>query len=152
VKSISSVLVVACALALAAAACGGGDGGPKPLPKKVYVKQMQAIGHGLSNSLNGLSAASGSPKSAATALQKVQQDLRDAAERLDKITPPKDIKKEQDALTTGVRDFADELDPVIKKVKSGKIQALATLTTLKGVSEIQKASTAITNKGYKIGA
>jgi hypothetical protein len=40
---------------------------------------------------------------------------------------------------------------VITKLKGGNMNALAAVTTLRGVKEIQNASAAITNHGYKIG-
>jgi hypothetical protein len=40
---------------------------------------------------------------------------------------------------------------VIAKLRKGKMSALSTVPTLKGLTEIQTASTAITSKGYKIG-
>jgi hypothetical protein len=150
-RRVLGLPALALALVLVAAACGGG-GGPKPLTKAEYVKQMQKIGRSLSNSLNSLGTATASTKTAAAALVKVQEDLRNAADQLDKIKPPDDIKDEHARLATGVRDFADEMDPLVKKLQGGNIAALSSLTTLKGVSEIQAASTAITKKGYKIGA
>ena len=137
-------------LALLAAGCGGG-GGPKPLDKADYVKQMQAIGRNLSTSLNALSASSSTPKKAAAALTKVQGQLNDAADKIDSITPPTDIAKPHKQLADAVREFASELTPLIKKVDGGNISALATLTSLKGVSDIAAASNAIAKKGYKIG-
>ena len=61
------------------------------------------------------------------------------------------LSKEAFSLAKAVRDFADELDAVITKLKAGNLQALSTVPTLKGLQEIQTASTAIANKGYKIG-
>jgi hypothetical protein len=40
---------------------------------------------------------------------------------------------------------------VIKSLRAGTMTALASVPTLKGLTEIQTASTAISNKGYKIG-
>jgi hypothetical protein len=111
---------------------------------------MQAIGQSLSTSLNKLGSATDA-KSAATALTSVQSDLRAAADRLDGITPPGKIKAEHDQLVKAVRDFADELSAVITKLKNGNLQALSTVPALKGLTEIQTASSAIAAKGYKIG-
>jgi len=121
-----------------------------PLAKAAYVTQMKAIGQSLSNSLNGLSSATTAAK-AAIALTKVQVDLRAAADRIDAITPPDAVKAQHDQLVKAVNDFADELDPVIASLKKGSLAALSTVPTLKGLTEIQAASTAIASKGYKIG-
>ena len=165
-----AVLPAAAALLLLAAGCGGGgksnaNGTTKgsttkaatttgaaatPLPKSAYVNKMKAIGQSLSTSLNSLGSATTAAK-AAVALTSVQTDLRKAAERIESITPPEPIKKQHEQLAKAVRDFADELDPVIAKLKAGTMTALQTVPTLKGLQEIQTASTAIANKGYKIG-
>ncbi len=108
------------------------------------------IGQSLSTSLNTLGAATTAAK-AATALAKVQTDLRSAGDKLEAITPPDPIKTQHAQLVKAVRDFADELDPVITQLKAGKMTALQTVPTLKGLTEIQTASTAISNRGYKIG-
>jgi hypothetical protein len=150
-RLVVALLALGSALAFGVSACGGG-GGSTHLTKQEYVKQMQVIGHNLSDSLNSLGAAASNSKTAAAALTNVQSDLRNAADKLEQISPPDEIKDQQQKLATGVRDFAEELDPVIKKIRRGNLAALATLTTLKGVSEIQAASAAIAKKGYKIGA
>jgi len=163
---------VAAATLLLAAACGGGGGSSTssspttsvstqaktttpapataPLAKAAYVTRMKAIGTSLSTSLNSLGAATTAAK-AATALAAVQADLRTAAGRIEAITPPDAIKAQHAQLAKAVRDFADELDPVITKLKGGSMAALSTVPTLKGLQEIQTASAAIANKGYKIG-
>jgi hypothetical protein len=156
-------LALGAAALLLAAGCGGGGGGgttgsqatttttASPAPTKAeYVTQMKVIGQSLSTSLNTLGSATTAAK-AATALQKVQTDLRAAADRLAAITAPDAIKTQHGQLVKAVRDFADELDPVIKNLQAGKMTALASVPTLKGLTEIQTASTAISNKGYKIG-
>ena len=167
---------VGAAVLLLAAGCGGGGGGGTtgaqtttstttttataatttttasgPAPSKAeYVSQMKVIGQSLSTSLNTLGAAK-TAATAATALAKVQTDLRSAADKLAAITPPDPIKTQHGQLVKAVRDFADELDPVIKSLRAGTMTALASVPTLKGLTEIQTASTAISNKGYKIG-
>jgi hypothetical protein len=134
----------------AAATTTGAAESSTPLPKATYVIKMKAIGRSLSTSLNSLGAATTAQK-AASALQAVQTDLRHAAERIEALTPPPAIKAQHAQLAKAVRDFADELDPVITKLQSGNMQALSTVPTLKGLQEIQTASTQIASKGYKIG-
>jgi hypothetical protein len=121
-----------------------------PLPKADYVRKMKTIGRSLSTSLNTLGSAT-TAAAAAKALQAVQTDLRDAAERIESLAPPEAVKSLHAQLVKAVRDFADELDPVINKLKAGKMTALSSVPTLKGLREIQTASTAIANKGFKIG-
>jgi hypothetical protein len=148
-KRTGALLAIAAAAILLAAGCGGGGGGGTPLSKQDYVKRMTTIGRSLSTSLSSVQSAKTATK-AATALSSVQSDLRTAADRLDSINPPEAIKSQHASLVKAVRDFADELDPVIAKLKNGDLTALASVPTLKGVTEIQDASSAITSKGYNI--
>jgi len=120
------------------------------LGKAAYVAKMKAIGESLSTALNTLGTATTATK-AATALAQVQTDLLAAADKLHAIVPPAPVAALHAKLEQAVRDFAAELGPVITKLKAGKISALASVTTLKGLTEIQTASTAIAAKGYKIG-
>jgi hypothetical protein len=139
-------------LALLAASCGGGgSSSAPPLDKADYVKQMQTIGKNLSNALGGLGADTGSAKKAAAALTQVQTELNTAADKIDAMNPPTDVVTEQKKLGDAVREFADELDPVIKQLQAGKLSALQALGSLKGVNDIQTTSQAIVSKGYKIG-
>jgi Family of unknown function (DUF6376) len=170
-KGSFTMLAVGGTIVLLAAGCGGGGSksstptttgtmtaaeptttvaNSTPLAKAAYVRQMKAIGRSLSTSLNSLGAATTAQK-AATALQEVQTDLRHAADRIESLTPPAAVKAQHAQLAKAVRDFADELDPVITKLKGGNMQALSTVPTLKGLQEIQTASTQIASKGYKIG-
>ena len=143
-----AILALGSVVGLLAAGCGGG-GGPKPLSKADYVKQMTAIGKSLSTSIGTLGSVT-TPSKAATALAKVQTDLRAAVKRLDAITPPADVKTAHQQLATAVSEFADELGPVITKLKAGNLSALSSVTSLKGLTDIQSAANAITKAGYKI--
>ena len=126
-----AALLLAAALLLLGAACGGGSkssagttseattteaaatttaAAATALPKAAYVTRMKTIGRSLSTSLNSLGAATTAPKAAA-ALTAVQTDLRKAADRIESITPPQQIKTQHAQLAKAVRDFADELDP-----------------------------------------
>jgi hypothetical protein len=166
-KKAFILLPVFAATVVLAAGCGGGGGSKSsspttaagtattaqtsaPLAKAAYVGKMRVIGKSLSASLNSLGAAT-TAATAATALESVQTDLRRAADRIESLTPPDAIKAQHAQLAKAVRDFADELGPVITKLKGGNMTALSAVPSLKGLQEIQTASTAIANKGYKIG-
>jgi len=120
------------------------------MTKTAYVAKMKTIGRSLSTSINGVATVT-NPKDAATALGKVQDDLRQAAKDMKALSPPVEIKDQHKKLTQAVSDFADELDPIIEKLNSGKLAALAGVTTLKGFRELQTAAGQITKAGYKIG-
>ena len=135
------------ALVLLVGGCGGKS--QPPLSKADYVKQMKVIGQTLSTSINSIADVR-TPKAAATALTKVQDDLKTAADEMKKINPPADVKDAHEKLTQAVSDFADQLGPVIDKLNGGDLAALATVTTLKAFRDLQAAAGEITKAGYKI--
>jgi transposase len=95
------------------------------------------------------------PRSARVAVERLttlQTRLRSTADRLAAINPPEDIKAEHERLVAAMHEFADELDPVIAEVRRGKLAPIATVTSLKGVAEIQAAALAIAKQGYVIGS
>jgi hypothetical protein len=148
-RRVIALFALAGAVALVAAGCGGG--GSKPLSKADYEQQMSAIGKSLTNSLNSLGTATSASK-AATALKNLQTELEDAAGQMDAITPPDDVKTEHADLANGVREFGEQLGPIITKLEGGDMQAIAGVTSLAALAKIQEASTAINNKGYNIGS
>lgn len=124
-----------------------------PLGRAAYDAKMRAVGRGVSNAISSLGAPT-TEATAAKALASLATHLRAAADTLASISAPAPIKAQHAALVKAVRDYADELDAVIAKVKTGKLGATsiaATIVSLPGVAEIQQASTAIANKGYSIG-
>jgi len=83
-------------------------------------------------------------------LRKAQVRLQRAATQLHAIKPPAEVRSDHDALTKGVTEYATELGSVIALVRSGNLAALGTIASLKGVTDMQRASQAITRKGYAI--
>jgi hypothetical protein len=134
-------------VALLSAGCGSKSS--PPLTKAEYVKQMKAIGVGLGKSLNGFAAAT-SPKAAGAALTTAQSDLRSAAKQLGGMKPPADIQDSHQQLVDAVNEFADELDPIIKKLNGGDASAAQLVLATKGFKALQAASSAIAKAGYPI--
>jgi hypothetical protein len=83
-------------------------------------------------------------------LRKAQVRLRQAAVSLRAMKPPPDIQADHATLTKGVLEYAKELGQIIVLVRGGNLTALGTIPSLKGVNDMQRASQAITKKGYAI--
>jgi hypothetical protein len=142
-SAVAAAILAAGALLLAA--CGGSSG----LSKPQYEAQVRAIGDELGGSLSSTTSAT-TPKAAATALTRVQAQLRTAEKKLKAISPPDAAKAGHARMTKAVSELADELGPVIVKLKSGNLAALATVTSLKGFSDLQTAGDELTKAGYDI--
>jgi hypothetical protein len=114
---------------------------------------MQSLGHSLGSALRtaGTANRNASKAKVVSNLRKSQSELRAAAVKLEKITPPDKIKAQHALLLKGVLLYADELDTVIAHVRgSGGVGALREITGLAGVAEMGKASAAIQKAGYVI--
>jgi hypothetical protein len=112
---------------------------------------MRRLGGALAQTLTAVGAANtGSPAKNAINIHFAQLGLRRAARSLAAITPPKRVRAEHALLLRGVREYAQELDGVIARLKNGQVRALRTIRTLKGVRDMQQASNAIVRKGYAI--
>jgi hypothetical protein len=154
------VLLVAAALVLGATGCGGGDKSSEPPAGSPtvstgftpYELQMQRLGQQLGAALMSLGAANKTAEAPVILrdLRQAQKELRTAAGKLSKITPPAKIKAQHQLLIKGVRDYANEIDTVIAKFKSGSREAVFSVGSLNGVKEMQKASVAISKAGYVI--
>jgi hypothetical protein len=128
----------------------------RPPHYSVYETAMQVLGNRLALALEDSGLTVNSPGSTTgevvAALRRAQHQLRVSAVALAKIKPPRKIRALHDQLLKGVRDFAAELDGVIASAERGadSLHIAATIPTLKGLREMQRASDAITKAGYVI--
>jgi len=84
-------------------------------------------------------------------LEDAQKRIRDAAATLEEIKPPAKVEAQHRQLVTAVREFASELGGVIAIVKhQNGAQLQAMISALKGVSDMAKATDAISKAGYVI--
>ena|SRR5437588_2840892 len=135
--------------AVAAAGCGGGGGGGGgALSKSDYQKKLASVG----KDLTGLSRVSASGGSAASQFDQLRSGLRKAADNLSKISPPGDVKGDNDKLVSGLRDLANELGPIETAAKSHNASALQSaltkLQTSGGITKIRDAISDLKSKGY----
>ncbi len=128
------------------AGCGGGS---KPLSSSEYVNQVNAVAKDLTTATGKLGSATNGPAAAAQ-LTVAQAALKRAGGQLGAITPPPAIKTPHRQLVKAVDELANELTPVIARLKTGDLSALAAALSLKGVGDAQRAIAAITKAGYKI--
>jgi hypothetical protein len=115
---------------------------------------MRRLGSTLSASIRTVATADSkpntSPATVAANLAKVQTALRRAASALETIKPPARVRSDHALLVKGVREYADELNGVIRQLRGGQAIALKKIPTLRGVRDMQRASYAIVQKGYAI--
>jgi hypothetical protein len=116
--------------------------------------KMRRLGSTLAASIRSAATADSrentAPATVAANLVKIQRALRSAADVLAAIGPPAAIRSDHALLLKGVREYAAELDEVISQLRGGQVTALKTITTLRGVRDMQRATYAILQKGYPI--
>ena len=120
-----------------------------PLTRGGYVTQVNSIAKKVGPVMNGL-VSSTSGADGAKRLQAAQAALRTTAGQLAHITPPRDIKSAHARLVKSVNELANELTPIIAKLKAGNLQALLSTLSLKGFADTRAAIAVITKAGYKI--
>jgi hypothetical protein len=130
--------------------CVSGVAVHRPLSKTAYEAAMHVVAKSFTKAYQEI-GGSATAYMAQLGLRLMQSDLRQAAKELEAITPPAQVAPAHRRLVKAVSLFADELNPIIKRLKAGKISALAEVTKVSAYKEIAADSEAITNKGYDIG-
>jgi hypothetical protein len=153
--------LAALALALAAAGCGGGGGdsgngdGGAALSKTQYEARIQKDGQEIKDVFAPLSKPPASLQQLANDIEKGQKKLREAADDLEKDTPPEDVKHDNAVLAAGLRKLADGLEPLREGAEKGDPQmvqkAVADLQKSNALKDAQEATKDMKEKGYKIG-
>jgi hypothetical protein len=144
--------VLAAAVAIAATGCGGGGGSANTSGFSPYEVKMQALGNTLNRTLHAEAKANATagPAGVEKNLRTEQAALRSAAVKLGQITPPANAAKGHALLITGVREYANEIDSLIAKVRKGHLLAAYAITNLKGVKDMSRGTEEITKAGYVI--
>jgi hypothetical protein len=156
-RGFTTLAGVASALFLAGCGSDGGkstEGGR--LSKVAYEQRIQRDGQKIEEVLTPLSRPPSSLTELAREIETGQERLREAADDLDRATPPKDVAHDNDLLVADLRTLADELEPLRKGAATADAKlvrkALANLEASKALKEAQRATNDMKKKGYRIGA
>jgi len=149
--TLAGVLVL---LALLVAGCGSGGGGE--LSKSDYQKHLQTDGDQITKAFKPLTQTPSSLDQLASELGAGVSKLNGAADDLDSVNPPKNVKADNAKLTGGLRELARELDS-LKKAAQKKDPALVnkTLNDLRnshGLIDAREATDDLKKKGYALGS
>jgi hypothetical protein len=146
--------LAALGFALAVAGCGGGGGGT-PLTKAQYEQHLATDSQAITKAFQPLSTPPSSLSVLASQLKVGQEKLRSAADDLNGVTPPKDVKKDNQALAKGLQTLADELESLrsaaAKKDPTLVQKALNELKSSHALVDARAATDDMRKKGYKLG-
>jgi len=144
--------LAALALALVVAGCGGGG---SRLSKSQYEQHLRTDSQAITKAFQPLSTPPRSLPVLASELKVGQEKLRSAADDLGGVTAPKNVEKDNQALVTGLRKLADELESLrsaaAKKDPQLVQKALAELKTSHALVDARHATDDMKKKGYKLG-
>jgi len=143
-KRVLAFLSLAAAVAAIVSGCGSADA---RVTKSDYEAQVGSVDFELFQALRAVGAAR-TVKSTVGALEKCQVAFAHAAKELEAITPPKDVEAEHQSLATGVREFGEQLNPIIARVAGGNRLAIASVQSMPAMTKIIRATADITHKGY----
>jgi len=142
-----SVIVAAAAL-VAAAGCGS----EHRLSKAEYEQTVRAaygpVRAAFLETRVGLGAL---PDRVAAA----QDRLRQAADQLEKVKPPKDVERENEEIVEGLRKYVGDLDELAAEARRGDAGAIEAFTARisdnEAVNQIAEAAEEMKFKGYALG-
>jgi hypothetical protein len=140
-------------LALVLAGCGGGG---SRLSKSDYEQHLQSDGREITNAFKPLAQPPSSLDALSKELDTGVSKLRDAADDLDGVKPPKEAEKDNDKLATGLRKLADELDSLRNAAeKKDPTLVQKTLDGLRhshALIDARAATEDLKKKGYNLGS
>jgi hypothetical protein len=140
-------------LALLVAGCGGGGGGQ--LSKSDYQKHLQTDGDEITKAFKPLTQTPSSLDQLASELGTGVSKLKGAADDLEGIKPPNNVKTDNAKLAGGLHELARELDSLKKAAQKKDPQLVnKTLNDLRnshGLIDARQATDDLRKKGYTLG-
>jgi uncharacterized protein YhaN len=110
---------------------------------------------GIKQAFAGPNTKVGSLQDLAARVQVAQRELRQAANELDDVTPPKDVEEENETLVNAMRDYADDLDRLRAAALRGDAQAVEqfnrSIPDNEAVKEMAEAAEEMIMRGYDLG-
>jgi hypothetical protein len=150
-RGLATLAAVLLALVLAGCGSGGGD----QLSKAEYQKHLQTDGDEITKAFKPLTQPPGSLDELASELEAGVSKLNGAADDLEGVKPPNNVKKDNSDLAAGLRELARELDSLKKaSQKKDPQQVQKTLTDLRnshGLIDARRATDDLKKKGYTLG-
>ena len=129
--------------------CGG-----YRLSKHGYEQKVRAEYADVQDAFRATGAALGRPE-LADKIEQAQEQLRDAAEALEGIEPPKEVEEQNEEIVEGLREYADDLDVVGEAARKGDEAAIDAfnegIAKNEAVERIAEAAEEMKFKGYDLG-
>jgi ClpP class serine protease len=136
---------------LSLAACGSED----RLSKSEYEQKLHSEYSDVQQAFQATAASFGQA-GLADRIGDAQDQLRDTAESLEHVEPPKEIEEENEEIAEGLREYADDLDELRNAAERNDLETIAAftdrITDNEAIHQIAEAAEEMKRKGYDVGA
>lgn len=116
---------------------------------------MQSVYGDVQASFRELGRNAGSLQDLATSVKSAQQALRDAADELEEIEPPKAVEEENEELVEGMRGYADDLDRLREAAADENAAGVQTFNAAiagnESIERMAEAAEEMMHHGYDLG-
>jgi predicted nuclease with TOPRIM domain len=130
------------------AGCGGED----RLTKQEYAQKVRAVYADVQKAFQATNVPQGE---LAARVEAAQDQLREAADELDDVVPPKEVETENAQLVDGMRRYADDLERLRNAAKNADQRTIddfnARLPQNEAVEQMAEAAERMKFKGYDLG-
>jgi hypothetical protein len=137
---------------LVAALLLAGCGGDERLSKDEYAEKVRAVYADLQETFRATNVPL---RRLAPRVEDAQTQLRESADELDGVVPPKDVEVENDQLVAGMRRYADDLDRLRNAAERGDQRTVADFNARvaqnEAVEQMAEAAERMKFKGYDLG-
>ena len=146
---LAALSSLACAFAVA------GCEEEERLSKAQYEQKVRSVYGDVQTAFRAVGADAKTLDDFAAQLGDAQEELREAAEQLEKVEPPKAVEEENEELVEGMREYADDLDELREAAEKGNS---ARVTSLRGetvdspaIEQMAEAAEEMMQRGYDLG-
>jgi soluble cytochrome b562 len=144
-----SLLLALSTISLLLAGCGG-DG---RLSKAEYEETVRSAYGAVQQAFRETNVDSANELAAR--VEAAQDQLREAASKLEDVEPPKEVEAENREIAEGMRAYAEDLDRLRNAAERGDVRTIedinARITQNESVGQIAEAAEEMKFKGYDLG-
>jgi hypothetical protein len=133
------------------AGCGEGE---DRLSKHEYEQKLRSEYAGVQQAFLATASSFGRPD-LSEKIAAAQDKLRDAAEELEHVEPPKEIEEENEEIAEGLREYAEDLDELKDAAERNDLEAIEAFNERipqnEAIERIAEAAEEMKHKGYEVG-
>jgi acyl-CoA reductase-like NAD-dependent aldehyde dehydrogenase len=142
-------------LAALALAVGCGGEGRERVSKAEYEQKVRAVYGDVRAAFQSVGVEAKSLEDVARQIKAAQDELRDAANELERIEPPESVREPNEELAEGMRAYADDLDRLREAAENGDAELVSglreTVVRSESIERMAEAAEEMIHRGYNLG-